>query len=497
MYVDEHTFTIPNPPACALTYDNSHLQLNGWCENDSLFFLIVNEGAGNMKCSSAVKVFIDGEVILVDSVNLGEGEDRLFAFAGDGRTWRLEVAQHPLHRGLSMPSVTLERCGNDDNWRSGMFSLFEDDDADPVIDEFCSIVNSRFDPNDKTGFPTGVGTSHRIMPNGEMDFVIRFQNTGTDTAYKVVIRDTLSENFDVFSVEQGASSHNGYFTIAGPSVLEWVFHNILLPDSTTDLAGSNGFVSFSVRQKPELPDGTILENAASIYFDYNEPVKTNTTSHLVDRNIKEATWNVSKEVTYESCFPFSINGIEYERTGKYYQLISGIAAPDTLLIVNATVLTEIEFTDVVLEDNHFLMSSAILATYQWYDCIQQSIIPEATAQIFSPVASGEYAVIVTENGCTDTSACYAIHIVSTKDDQVSPYRIYPNPSNGEFNIVLPSNVISGELIVFDMMGTAILKQKINGYQDQHFTIHQNSGLYFVQIKIDGKSDWLRIEKLRD
>jgi hypothetical protein len=60
-------------------------------------------------------------------------------------------------------------------------------------------------------------------------------------------------------------------------VLKWTFDNILLPDSNTNEEKSHGFVRYSVRAKADLALGTRLENFADIYFDYNDPVRTNTT----------------------------------------------------------------------------------------------------------------------------------------------------------------------------------------------------------------------------
>ena len=79
----------------------------------------------------------------------------------------------------------------------------------------------------------------------------------------------------------------------GPRVLEWTFPNILLPDSTTNEPLSNGFLSFKVKQKPNLPDGTLFTNDAEIYFDFNEPIITNETSHKVQRRTFEPTNSLS------------------------------------------------------------------------------------------------------------------------------------------------------------------------------------------------------------
>ena len=155
------------------------------------------------------------------------------------------------------------------------------DDADPVIDTYCGIVTGSYDPNDKQGFPTGFTSQNYIQPNQDLEYLIRFQNTGNDTAFTVIIRDTLELDLNIFTVTSAVSSHPYTFKMYGPRVLEWTFNNILLPDSTTDLEGSNGFVIFQVDQVPDLEPGTVIENDADIYFDFNDPITTNTTIHRI------------------------------------------------------------------------------------------------------------------------------------------------------------------------------------------------------------------------
>jgi len=65
------------------------------------------------------------------------------------------------------------------------------------------------------------------------------------------------------------------------SIIQFTFTDILLPDSTTNLAGSNGFVKFKIAQQADLPDGTVIENKAAIYFDFNAPIITNEFFHTI------------------------------------------------------------------------------------------------------------------------------------------------------------------------------------------------------------------------
>ncbi len=148
-----------------------------------------------------------------------------------------------------------------------------------VVQE-CIINVGSYDPNDKTAFPTGMGDEHIIENETEIKYQIRFQNTGTDTAFGIVIVDTLSAQLDPFSFRAGAYSHD-YRLEWSEGALKFIFNPIVLPDSIVNEPASHGFVNFFIRPKADLPIGTIIENSAAIYFDSNEPVITNTWFHTV------------------------------------------------------------------------------------------------------------------------------------------------------------------------------------------------------------------------
>ena len=88
-------------------------------------------------------------------------------------------------------------------------------------------------------------------------------------------------DLNIFSVTPGVASHPYTFKMYGPRVLEWTFENILLPDSSTNLLESNGFMTLHVDQNLNLPAGTLIENDADIYFDFNPPIITNETVHQI------------------------------------------------------------------------------------------------------------------------------------------------------------------------------------------------------------------------
>lgn len=270
---------------CELPYDGSDIDVSASCLGDSIQFNISNAGNGGMACYSHYRVFRDGQLLQIDSVILESGDHFEFSIPSDGYTYHLQANQHANFPVIDNPIAFVEGCGDLSNWTSGLVSVFPANDESPVVDVFCGIVSGSFDPNDKKGFPIGVGQSHNILPNTKLEYLVRFQNTGTDTAFTVVVVDTLDVHLDLFSVQAGAASHDYKVTIEEGNILRWEFENILLPDSNRDELGSHGFLSYEVQQADNLENGTIIENSASIFFDFNDPIFTNTTFHQVQRNL--------------------------------------------------------------------------------------------------------------------------------------------------------------------------------------------------------------------
>ena len=137
-------------------------------------------------------------------------------------------------------------------------------------------ITAAYDPNDKiaTTSSGASGSSFYLDLDEWIDYTIRFQNTGNDTAFTVVITDTLPSALDPTTIQMGAASHPFTWELKGPGILEFTFNNILLPDSFVNEPASHGFVGFRIR--PHLPVllGEEIINIANIYFDFNPPVIT-------------------------------------------------------------------------------------------------------------------------------------------------------------------------------------------------------------------------------
>lgn len=134
------------------------------------------------------------------------------------------------------------------------------------------VVNS-FDPNDK-----------QVMQGAEvhiddvdqyLDYLIRFQNTGTASAINVRILDTLHPKLDWGTLIPISASHDYVVQITDGNRVEFMFDNIHLPDSLSNEPESHGFVAYKIKPKNDVQVGDVISGDAGIYFDFNPPIITN------------------------------------------------------------------------------------------------------------------------------------------------------------------------------------------------------------------------------
>jgi uncharacterized repeat protein (TIGR01451 family) len=263
-------------------WSGANITVTGSCQGDSVLFQIKNTGTA--PSSSLKSIVIEDQVLfLTEPFMLPQNGIINKKFPANGRTWRVVANQEPNHPSSTNPTAFVEGCRANNTLpiSTGFAVLYPNDDRAATIDVDCRQIVGAYDPNDKTGFPIGYKSANYIGQNQDIEYMIRFQNTGTDTAFTVMIRDTISNKLDISSIEFGASSHVYEPEIYGKGILKFTFNNIKLVDSFRNEPKSHGFVQYRIKQQKDLPIGTQIFNTAHIYFDYNEPIVTNKTLHTI------------------------------------------------------------------------------------------------------------------------------------------------------------------------------------------------------------------------
>lgn len=156
---------------------------------------------------------------------------------------------------------------------------------------YCDTIVGSFDPNEKRVEPAEGLLAEEILAGKELYFTVHFQNTGTYQAERVRITDQLDTALNATTLRLVSASHDvTSFRLLPGNLLEVVFDQIFLPDSTSDEPGSHGFVTFAVQRNKVFRPQYVVRNKASIYFDFNDPIITNTvTSKVIPVSVSTET----------------------------------------------------------------------------------------------------------------------------------------------------------------------------------------------------------------
>lgn len=167
----------------------------------------------------------------------------------------------------------------------------------------CDSVVASYDPNDKIPSPKGVGSDGEIDPaTKEISYIVRFQNQGNWRTYRIRVEDQIDPSFDISSLMIGEASHP-FRLVKHDQKLIWYFDNIELTPKSVNIEKSQGYISYTLKLKSGLTEGTQIKNTAHIYFDNNPAIITNTakntlksasgSSSIRNQNLSEFDFNVS------------------------------------------------------------------------------------------------------------------------------------------------------------------------------------------------------------
>ena len=372
-------------------------------------------------------------------------------------------------------------------------------------------VTCSYDPNDKQATPAGWTDQHFIEAGEDLEYRIRFQNTGNAPAFNVRIEDQLDiTRLNLNSFTPVAASHS-YSTIVTPDgMVQFVFDNIMLPDSVHDEPNSHGWVVYRIRAFDSLQPLDVINNTAAIYFDDNEPVITNTYSHTIfscdlipDPNGVNATCqgqpvmlNIFPELDYTETYAWTIDGVDVGNEMLYnfpanvegnYDIVLNRTNPfcieyDTLN-VEVWPMPENNLTN----PNDVLIAPAGGVSWEWFlngEALDYNF-PEMV-----PMNSGVYTVITTnEFGCSSLSNEVNVIVENVEEKEASKVQVYPNPTGTVVNLILPHGFqgirvinTTGQIVWSDANATLVQQLDVSQWSAGLYRI-ETSGLAGVTLMV--------------
>jgi hypothetical protein len=201
------------------------------------------------------------------------------------------------------------------------------------------------------------------------------------------------------------------------------------------------------------PSGNYTWNTSGVYYD----ILSNSAGC---DSIMKIVLNISRpsdSIVISACEPYtSVSGQLWTSSGIYTDTLTTASGCDSLLVVDLNV-TQID-TSVSLFFGA-IQANDSNATYQWVNCQNNyASISGANNRIFTPTANGTYAVILTNNGCSDTSYCYSLMDIGLVEKGIPSFEIYPNPIEDRFFISTTDNLGHVDVKIMKTGGQILYKQ---------------------------------------
>lgn len=325
------------------------------------------------------------------------------------------------------------------------------------------------DPNEKTG-PSGYGEDNYLKESGTFTYNISFENKkeATAPAYKIEILDTLSNLFDPETVEFRSTSHsdNNDWTIErNGNILRWYVEGIELPPNANPPEGE-GYVSFTVKLKDDVSSGELIENRATIVFDENAPITTNTWVNVLDRISPNTT-----EIT-----------AVYDKQNE---------------VINV---------ELDVEDNEGGSGVGEMAYYVSVDGNPFRLLGYGYEKSISYSTSSDsgkvyrfYAVTSDNVGNQESATPEVVELDITGPSNVEenrlqiPISVYPNPVQNYVNIELPKSEGFYSYQLIELNGHTVKKGTLNNLSTVEVSDLVN-GVYLLKITKDNKSKVFKLVK---
>lgn len=210
---------------------------------------------------------------------------------------------------------------------------------------------------------------------------------------------------------------------------------------------------------------------------------TGTTSNFVEGTAPYSATQISDSFCKKSVYTFGSQSIT--QPGVYQDTLVNASGCDSLVELTLSM----DSVNVGISASGVFLSADLAgATYQWYNCISQTIIPGATTQLWVATGNGFYAVIVDDGSCVDTSTCVQVQGVGLEESSTTAM-LYPNPSSGNFSLQF-SAPFTGEMRMLNALGQVVYRAALLNEDKAQFDLRLPKGVYWIECENTSGHKWM-------
>lgn len=189
---------------------------------------------------------------------------------------------------------------------------------------------------------------------------------------------------------------------------------------------------------------------------------------------------------------YTYNGNTYSTAGTYsfyFPLSNGCDSVSHFVLNVLTVDTSLTATNTILTAN------GIASAHQWVQCDNNyAAIAGATQSSYTVTADGDYAVIITNGNCIDTSRCVSVVVTGIKSSNESEkLTVWPVPAGNSITI----KGLTGQnnnIIIYDEMGRLVKQVILSGNNDINMIDIEDLESGFYSLRTISQNGLMRLSK---
>ncbi|RFC54035.1 T9SS type A sorting domain-containing protein [Brumimicrobium aurantiacum] len=339
--------------------------------------------------------------------------------------------------------------------------------------------------NDASGVGTSVGDSVAISG------VVHCQNF-SNSGYDIILIDSNNDGIALFSL----TDINGYIPTEGDEIeVEGVIAQVngliqIKPDNINVLQQGATLQSpmlTSVLDETTESQLVRLENLELVNGEAMWPSDGNIeVTNTVDTFTVRVTASSALAGTPTPGTYFHLTGL-----GKQYDTSSPYDEGYQIYPCGVDPYCDIDISTTLSNETISVVDTGL--AYQWINCADSSVITGETGETFTPTANGDYAVIITQGPCVDTSACVFVDVLGIENNELGGISVYPNPITDELNI----NNKNGALISVEMIdakGSVVVASQIDSKEIKLNTSALKPGVYVLVLRSEKGVRMMKVVK---
>src|SRR5690554_5920269 len=342
-----------------------------------------------------------------------------------------------------------------------------------VTEEVCGSYT--WSANNQTYTSSGVYTETLATVEGcdsvvTLDLTINNQSVSTTVTEEVCGSYTWSANNQTYT-SSGVYTET-LATVGGCDSIVTLDLTISNSQSSTVTEEVCGSYTWSANSQTYTSSGVYTETLATVEG----------CDSVVTLDLTISGQAVSTTVTEEACgsYTWSANNQTYTSSGVYTETLATVGGCDSIVSLDLTIMDIV--TDLTIDfENNALVSSPNYSSYQWVNCDENyAPISGEVNSTFTPSSNGNYAVIITNGNCVDTSVCMRINILDLYNHEKNSMKIYPNPTGGLVKIEFVEPFSQGKISVYEMTGKLVQEFNIENQKQFQFILEGETGVYIIE-----------------